>query len=156
MICPVHIRWMIRLDMDAVLQIEQSSFEFNWTEEDFLQYLRQSHCIGMVAEHNETVVGFMVYALHRKRIEVLNFAVHPDFRRRDVGRQMVEKLIGKLSDQRRTRLQVAVRETNLSAQLFFQQQDFRAISVLRDFYEDANEAAYLLQYRYRSDRSRTA
>jgi ribosomal-protein-alanine N-acetyltransferase len=43
-----------------------------------------------------------------------------------------------------------VRETNLSAQLFFRSLGFRAVSVLRDFYEDTTEDAYLMQYRYRA------
>ena len=37
----VHIRWMIRRDMAEVLQTEQASFDFAWTEEDFLRCLRQ-------------------------------------------------------------------------------------------------------------------
>jgi ribosomal-protein-alanine N-acetyltransferase len=41
-----------------------------------------------------------------------------------------------------------IRETNLSAQLFFRDLGFRAISLLRDFYEDTTEDAYLMQYRY--------
>ena len=43
-----------------------------------------------------------------------------------------------------------VRETNLDAQLFFKGLDFRAISVLRDFYDDTVEDAYLMQYRYKA------
>jgi ribosomal-protein-alanine N-acetyltransferase len=42
-----------------------------------------------------------------------------------------------------------VRETNLAAQLFFRESGFRAVSLLRDFYEDTTEDAYLMQYRYR-------
>ena len=42
-----------------------------------------------------------------------------------------------------------VRETNLAAQLFFRGQGFRAVSVLREFYDDTPEDAYLMQYRYR-------
>jgi ribosomal-protein-alanine N-acetyltransferase len=41
-----------------------------------------------------------------------------------------------------------IRETNLPAQLFFRDIGFRAISLLRDFYEDTTEDAYLMQYRY--------
>ena len=33
----VHIRWMIRRDMPEVLHTEQESFEFAWSEEDFLE-----------------------------------------------------------------------------------------------------------------------
>jgi len=44
-----------------------------------------------------------------------------------------------------------VRETNLTAQLFFKASGFRAISVLRSYYEDSPEDAYVMQYRYASE-----
>jgi [ribosomal protein S18]-alanine N-acetyltransferase len=147
---PVHIRWMIRRDMPDVLDIEQSSFEFAWSEEDFIRCLRQRNCIGMVAEQGDRVTGFMVYELHRTRLHLLNFAVGRAYRRNGVGAQMIGKLTGKLSPQRRTRITLEVRETNLPAQLFFKQYGFRAVSVLRDFYQDTTEDAYLMQYRYRA------
>jgi len=146
----VHIRWMIRRDMPEVLDIESRSFEFPWSEEDFIRCLRQRNCIGMVAEYDERVVGFMIYELHKNRLHILNFAVRPEFRRRGVAMAMVRKLIGKLSQQRRNRILLEIRETNLGAQLFFRDCGFRAISVLRDFYEDTIEDAYLMQYRYRA------
>jgi len=147
----VHIRWMIRRDMPEVLQAEQESFEYAWTEEDFLKCLRQRNCIGMVAEHAEKVVGFMIYELHKAKLHVLNFAVHPGIRQSGVGRQMVGKLVGKLSSHRRTRITLAVRETNLPAQLFFKSLEFRATKVLRAYYEDSGEDAFLMQYRIADD-----
>lgn len=144
-----HIRWMIRRDMAEVLEIERESFEFPWSEEDFIRCLRQRNCIGMVAEYEDRVVGFMIYELHKTRLHVLNFAVAQKLRRRGVGRQMLAKLVGKLSFQRRTRVLLEVRETNLAAQLFFRNEGFRAVSVLRDFYDDTTEDAYLMQYRYK-------
>jgi [ribosomal protein S18]-alanine N-acetyltransferase len=147
---PVHIRWMIRRDMPEVLAIEQECFEFPWYEDDFLRCLRQRNCIGMVAEASERVVGFMVYELHKHRLHILNFAVHERFRRRGIGSQMTKKLIGKLSHDRRSRILLEIRETNLPAQLFFRALGFRAVSVLRQFYEDTPEDAYLMQYRYSS------
>ena len=147
----VHIRWMIRRDMPEVLQIEQQSFEYAWTEEDFLRCLRQRNCIGMVAEHGEKVVGFMIYELHKSKLHILNFAVSPLQRRAGVGTQMVAKLISKLSSHRRTRITLEVRETNLVAQLFFRQQGFKAVRVLRAYYEDSGEDAFQMQYRLADD-----
>jgi ribosomal-protein-alanine N-acetyltransferase len=145
----VHIRWLIQRDMSEVLAIEHESFEFPWLDEDFIRCLRQRNCIGMVAEHEGRVVGFMIYELHKTRIHVLNFAVAAAHRRCGVGSQMGAKLIGKLSSQRRTRVTLEVRETNLAAQLFFRANGFRAVSVLRQFYQDTPEDAYLMQYRHR-------
>lgn len=141
-----HIRWMIRRDMPAVLGIENESFEFPWTEDEFIRCLRQRDCIGMVAECSEQVVGFMIYELHRTRIHVLSFAVHPEFRRQSVGSAMITKLVSKLAYQRRNRIVLEVRETNLSAQLFFRSLGFRATGVLRNFYEDSTEDAFMMQY----------
>lgn len=143
----VHIRWMIRRDMPEVLRAEQESFDYAWTEDDFLRCLRQRNCIGMVAEHEDRVVGFMIYELHKTKLHVLNFAVAPAWRRVGVGTQMVTKLVGKLSSHRRTKITLAVRESNLAAQLFFRSQAFQATRVLRGYYEDSGEDAYLMHHR---------
>jgi len=142
----VHIRWMIRRDMPEVLAIEHSSFEYPWCEEEFLRVLRQRNCIGMVAELGERIVGYMIYELHRNKIGVLDFATHPEFRRHGIGQQMVAKLVGKLSSQRRNRIALCVRETNLPAQLFFRVVGFRAVEVLREHYQDSGEDAYSMHY----------
>ncbi|HUY35954.1 MAG TPA: ribosomal protein S18-alanine N-acetyltransferase [Pirellulales bacterium] len=147
----VHIRWMIRRDMADVLEIEHAAFEFPWSEDDFIRCLRQRNCIGMVADQGDQVVGFMIYELHKTRLHILNFAVADAHRRQGIGRQMVEKLTAKLSNQRRSRILLEVRETNLAAQVFFRSHGFRAVSVLRDFYEDTTEDAYLMQYRHRAE-----
>jgi ribosomal-protein-alanine N-acetyltransferase len=144
----LHIRWMIRRDMPEVLRIENESFEFPWTEEDFIRCLRQRNCIGMVAEVQDELIGFMIYELHRTRLHLLNFAVKASWRRCGVGTQMVHKLCSKLSQQRRSRILLEVRETNLAAQLFFRQAGFKAVSVLRGYYEDTPEDAYIMQYQH--------
>ena len=141
-----QIRWLIRRDMDSVLAIERSSFEFPWTEEEFLSCLRQRNCIGTVAEVDHEIVGFMIYELHQSMLRILNFAVSPDCRRKGVGGQMVQRLIDKLSQQRRREIVLEVRETNLSAQLFFKDCSFEALKVLRNHYDDTMEDAYYMRY----------
>jgi len=142
----VHIRWMIRRDMPEVLRTEQASFEQPWTEENFLHCLRQRNCIGMVAEHADRIVGYMIYELHKTKLHIVNLAVDPSVRRMGVGTQMVAKLVSKLSSHRRTRITLEVRETNLAAQLFFRRQGFLAKRILRGYYEDTGEDAYHMQY----------
>ena len=152
----VQIRWLIRRDMPEVLAIEQSSFRQPWSEEDFLGHLRQRNCIGMVAEHNQQIVGFMIYELHKARLQLLNFATGVDFRRLGVGLQMVNKLVDKLSQQRRQEILLEVRESNLEAQLFFKAQNFQAVRVMRAHYDDTTEDAYVMRYRIHETASATA
>jgi len=146
-----YIRWMIRRDMPEVLDIEDNSFEYPWSEEDFVNCLRQRNCIPMISESNKNIInGYMIYELHKKRLHILNFAVDQEYRRRGIGTQMITKLQGKLSHQKRTRLLIEVRERNLPMLKFLKSQGFRATNVLRDFYEDTTEDAYLMEYKHRS------
>ena len=143
----VDVEWMIRRDMPEILDIEYRSFEFPWSKDDFLYHLSQRNCIGMVAKLDDRVIGFMIYELQKTRLHLLNLAVGIQWQRQGVGSLMVHALIKKLNEKTRTRIILEVRETNLVAQFFFRHNGFRAVSILRDFYEDTKEDAYAMQYR---------
>jgi ribosomal-protein-alanine N-acetyltransferase len=141
--------------MPEVMKTERASFEYSWTEDDFLRCLRQRNCIGMVAEQDagvgglqgDTIAGFMIYELHKTRLHVLNFAVHPATRRQGIGGLMVAKLIYKLTSHRRQKITLAVRERNLVAQMFFRAHGFQATRLLHNYYEDSGEDAYQMELR---------
>ena len=147
----VHIRWMIRRDMAEVLDIENLCFDDPWREDDFVRCLRARNCIGYIAEMGCRVVAFMIYEMHKKRLHLLNLAVHPDYWRQGIGSQMVATLTGKLVKQNRVQLDAETRETNLGAQLFFHSQGLRAVDVLRNYYEGTEEDAYLFRYRVKAE-----
>jgi len=142
----VYVRWMIRRDMHKVLVIERQSFEQPWEETDFLKCLLQRNCIGMVAEYNEEVVGYMLYELKKTHLDLFNFAVCPRFRFQGVGRTMIDKIASKLSPGRRHHITTTVRETNLDAQLFFKACNFFATRIIHNMYDD--EDAYMMRRNY--------
>lgn len=143
----VNVRWIVQCDLPAVLIAEDACFGFfGWHEQDFREALRQRHCIGIVATLNERVVGHMVYELHKTHLLLRRFVVHPNFRRQWVGRQMLNKLIGKLSTHRRSRLVCNVPETAMDMQLFLRAMGVQAVRVEPGFYEDG-EDAYRFVYR---------
>ena len=137
---------MIRKDMPPVQMIEMLSFDDPLSEEKLCETLRKKNCIGMVAEHNEKIVGFMIYELHNTKLHILNFAVHPLLRRQGVGRQMADQLIGKLSTHRRKRILVEADETNRDTQEFWAAQGFIANGILPKFYDNGENA---IEFEYR-------
>ncbi len=142
----VEITWFCDKHIPEAFNIERESFEFPWTKEDFFYCRRQRNCTGMIALYNHCIVGYMIYELHKSKLHFLNFAVNPEFRRRGVGKQMVEKLVNKLSDQRRNEIVIEVRESNLGAQLFFKKMGFKAVLVLRNHYDNTDEDAYVMRF----------
>jgi [ribosomal protein S18]-alanine N-acetyltransferase len=127
-ITDVQIRWLIKRDMPEVLEIENRSFSEPCPEKEFLRLLRQASVIGVVAEPKTfgAIYGFMIYELHKQKLNLLNFAVAPEVRGTGVGRAMVERLIDKLSQQRRRWITLEAYEENLTAQKFFSSCGFKA------------------------------
>lgn len=124
------IRWMILHDMPEVMAIEQASFAYPWSEAEFGEILTEPTCNGMVAVRSGRVAGYVIFRLNRNRIDILNLAVSPDARRTGIGRQMVEKLAGKLDALGRDMLAVEADENDLSGHLFLRAVGFRAVQVV--------------------------
>jgi len=122
----VHIRWLIKRDIPEVLEIEEKSFPYAWTEDDLLSCLRPYHTIGLVAEYHEKVAGFIIYKLCKTSLRLVNLAVHPQYRRLGIGTLLVSKTLDKLSGHGRNRLIVDIDERNLGGQLFLAEQGFLA------------------------------
>jgi ribosomal-protein-alanine N-acetyltransferase len=143
----IHVRWMIRRDLPEVLDIEDASCFRPWKEENFLRELRNRNTIGMVAEENGWISGFMVYELKKGHIDVLRLAASDDRRRQGVGSALVEKLKGKLSPGRRRAIRVDLPEldASLDACRFLAKRGFRS-ALVRDDEEDIYRFEYIHKF----------
>lgn len=144
----MSMRWMIRGDMPAVLAIEQACFDDAWPEDEFLSRLRCRNVIGQVVEFDDTICGFVIYELNQTFLKILNIAVDPMMQGRGLGAEMVDKLTGKLNE-KRSSVQVLVRERNLDAQLFFRSMGFLATSIDRQPFDNCDEDGIWMVYRVR-------
>ena len=140
---PIHIRWLIRRDLDRVLQIERASFRNPWTENELVADLRGKSTVGIVVEIRDALAAFAIYDLAPAGILLLKLAVDPAYRKRGVGRRILCHLIRKLNGRRRT-LRAYVSERNLGAQLFFQRCGFLATSIERGTYGEPDHDAYVM------------
>ncbi|MBN2024042.1 MAG: GNAT family N-acetyltransferase [Pirellulales bacterium] len=146
-----EIRDMLRRDMPRVLDIERAGFAHPWDEAEFHRACKLTKVRAMTAALYEpdpddtglcaveTVIGFMVFELGTRAVELMNLAVAPEFRRRSVGRKMIDYLSSYLSE-KRPRIVANVWERNVDAQLWFRALGFRAVRILPGEYEDGSEA----------------
>lgn len=102
--------------------------------------------IGMVAAHQEKVAGYMVYGLRRYSLELHKMAAHPGYGRQGVGQALMEKLKSKLDVNRRTRIVMLVRESDLNTLSFLKAQGFVPAHLTREYYDDTQEDAIEMVY----------
>lgn len=138
------IRQIKQEDMASVLRIERNCFEYSWTAYEFYQALGTEACRGFVAEKNKCIVAYLIIELGHGYVTILNLAVDTPFRRTGVASALLEKTIENLLPHTHS-VDLTVRERNLPAQLFFRSQGFYATAILRNFYDNMPEDAYILE-----------
>lgn len=123
----VTIDILRRKEAQEAAEIDALSSEIPWDRAMFEAILRESETVALAAR-NQQLCGFAVCRKEKRRIVLVNIAVHPAVRRRGVGTQLLQTAIRWL-DGRINRLIADVPETLLPAQLFFKDCGFRAIRI---------------------------
>lgn len=121
MIKHTHVRWIVSRDMDEIIGLDSASFEpwLRWNRAEWSDVLKDHGVIGLVIADLETdrVLGCVVYRLQKHRIEVLKLIVHPMFRRCGLARELLVRVVLKLSRRERNQATCDVPERSLDAQL---------------------------------------
>jgi len=103
-------------DLDAVVQVRNAAFD-----ERFGEAWTRSQCAGIlpmpgvrliVARFDERVAGFSLHRTIAGEAELLLLAVAPDFRRRGIGKTLLDQFIDHSRDQGAGRVHLEVREGN--------------------------------------------
>jgi [ribosomal protein S18]-alanine N-acetyltransferase len=132
---------MTAADLDAVMAIERSSFAYPWSPRFFLQELQVPCARSILGEINERIVGYVLFWLLPNEIDVHNLAVHSEFRRRGIGRLLLQQVVIEARCRSSNRVTLEVRQSNVSAQKLYESLGFTTTAVRRGYYSDNGEDA---------------
>ena len=132
---------MTTADLDAVMAIEKASFAYPWSPRFFLQELQVDCARSLLAEVNGRIVGYILFWLLADEIDIHNVAVHSEFRRRGIGRLLIEQVVLEARRRGSTRVTLEVRRSNLAAQKLYESIGFIPTGVRKGYYSDDGEDA---------------
>lgn len=141
------LRWHNDMDMEQVVAIAQlNDVNAILTIEDFDALVSQRDIICYVAEEDNMILGFMIYQLYKHHIELLILEVHPDYKRKNFGTILLDKLLDKVSNHKTRRFIFSqLRESNLIGLQFAKNFGFTAISINKDAYENPDDDGIFLK-----------
>ena len=142
---------MGRRDLPFVTELERKAFSHPWTSEVFLRELRLPFSKIVLArlagEPGAAVVGYLCRWLAAGALEIQNVAVHPDWRRRSIGRKLVEHTLTEASRLGAQTALLEVRRHNFPAISLYRGLGFRETGVRPGYYADG-EDALLMELRF--------
>ena len=143
-------------ELQAVVGIEASAYDFPWTRGNFIDSLAAGYLARVLRDGAGRVVGYFVAMKGVDEMHLLNLTVAPAEQGNGYARRMLDELVSLCAAVHADQLWLEVRETNARARKLYLRYGFRHIGVRRGYYpalharrEDASVMS--LQIRRRDD-----
>ena len=128
-----------------IAELEQLCFTDPWSERSISAELESKLSLWLVAMEGERVVGYVGSQTVLGWTDMMNIAVHPDFRRRGIGEGLVAALEEELKKQGSQQLTLEVRASNESAKALYSKLGFREVGIRKNYYHKPREDALILR-----------
>lgn len=133
-----RIRPLRQSDLNSIAVIQRASPEASqWECGDYLLYETR------VAETDEEVTGFLAYrTVAPDEHELLNLAVAREWRRRGIGRALIEAVL----EEAPGTWFLEVRESNRASREFYKILGFTEITVRHSYYNNPSESGIVMRF----------
>lgn len=142
---PVRLDPMAIDDLPAVQEIERLSFSSPWPAYALEQELTANRLARyVVARAGDTIVAFAGVWLMVDDAHITTFSVHPRWRRRGVGQQLLMGVADLAREIGARRLTLEVRASNEAAQRLYERFGFDIVGRRKAYYTDNAEDALIM------------
>jgi [ribosomal protein S18]-alanine N-acetyltransferase len=141
----IEIRGLESQDLDAVEEIERTSYPTPWSRSMFAAELQKPSSLSIGAYHDSgELVGYAIVSRYVDAWHVMNIAVVPEFRRRGIAHSLLERLFEMTATDSRRGYTLEVRVSNAEAIRLYERLGFQARGVRRGYYTDNREDALIM------------
>jgi ribosomal-protein-alanine N-acetyltransferase len=140
------IRELSLRDLTAIDEIEKRSYPTPWSRSMFAGELAKpsSICIGAFEDEIGKLLGYLIISRYVDAWHVMNLAVAPEYRRRRIATELMERLFELTAGDGRRGYTLEVRVSNQGAIKLYERLGFRARGIRRGYYTDNREDALIM------------
>ena len=131
--------------VSQVAELEKLCFSDPWSEKSVASELNNPLSLWLVAQEGERLAGYVGSQTVLDETDMMNIAVHPDYRRCGVARQLVEELVAGLKRRGSRCLTLEVRASNDPARKLYEKLGFQQIGLRKNYYRNPREDALSLR-----------
>lgn len=127
-----------------VAELEKICFSDPWSENSVASELNNPLSVWLVAEENGIVCGYVGSQTVLDETDMMNIAVHPDFRRKGIAAALIAELVRLLKERGSRILRLEVRESNAPAISLYETMGFTQLGFRKNYYRNTKENALIL------------
>ena len=131
--------------VSQVAELEKLCFSDPWSEQSVASELDNKLSLWLVALECDRVAGYVGSQTVVGETDMMNIAVHPDFRRQGIAEALVSALVLELKAKESHCLTLEVRSSNSTAIGLYQKMGFIQIGLRKNYYRNPKENALILR-----------
>ena len=131
--------------VSQVAELEKICFSDPWSEKSVASELTNPLSLWLVAVEDDRVAGYVGSQSVMGESDIMNVAVHPDFRRQGVAEKLVLELVAALAKNDNHCLTLEVRASNAPAISLYEKLGFAQIGLRKNYYRNPKEDALILR-----------
>ena len=131
--------------VSQVAELEKLCFSDPWSENSVSSELNNPLSLWLVAVDGERVAGYVGSQSVMGESDMMNIAVHPDYRRRGLAEMLVAELVTALKNAGNTCLTLEVRASNAPAIALYEKTGFSQVGLRKNYYRNPREDALILR-----------
>ena len=128
-----------------VAELERLCFADPWSEKSVASELDNKWALWLVAVEDDRVTGYIGSQTSIDETDVMNVAVHPDFRRRGIAEALINALVAELKNRGSHALMLEVRSSNAQAITVYEKLGFVQVGCRKNYYRNPKEDALILR-----------
>ncbi len=141
----MYIDRMTRKDCNVVAEIEKICFSTPWSKESFEKEFENDYAVYFTARKScGSPIGYIGVHNICGEGEITMVAVHPDYRGCGIGEKLLKVLIDHEKNCGISRVNLEVRESNITAQKLYEKSGFSRDGLRRNYYTEPMENAILM------------
>lgn len=141
----IQLQRMAEAHVSQIAELEKLCFSAPWSRNSVASELNNPLSLWLVATDADTVAGYIGSQSVMGEADMMNVAVHPDYRRKGIGKQLVEALVASLKDNGVYSLTLEVRASNEPAIRLYDQLGFTQVGRRPNYYRNPREDALILR-----------
>ncbi len=130
----IEIRKMTNDDLRQVIDIENKSYDFPWSEAVIKDCLVNNYDCYVAGQDN--IFGYMISKITNQDSHILNLTIDSDYRGQGIGSNFLDLMIKECKLHRSNYIYLEARVTNTIARNLYQKFGFRSIGVRKNYYRN--------------------
>lgn len=133
-----------------VAELEKLCFADPWSQMSIESELRNLWSYWLVAVQDDQVVGYIGSQSSIDETDVMNIAVHPQWRRQGIGESLINRLVDDLKNRGSHALMLEVRASNEPAVGLYEKLGFTQVGCRKNYYRNPKEDARILRKEWKN------